>query len=217
MKTNNKPMTKKSSYAEDSIINLSAEIKTEQHLKYPEPSEINGLVKTIGLAVKKFNIAGDGFLLNAKETEVKDKVKLTYNQNAFHYRNSYRKPYYIDFQQWFFDGAWTGNQRGWVKISFDKNYKPENILLQIRLGGYAQMWGGGNFEIQFEGKTIALPFTAKSNEYQAINATVLINKSKMNSKRISPLGDILIHAPHLGSWKFFEAKYSTLLISKPNP
>ncbi len=172
-------------------------------------------LKAMGFVIGEKIVNRLGFYLNAQEQKVAGKVAIDFNRKGFHHVNTYSKPYSIGFNQWFYDGAWTGNEPGWVKISFDKNYKPEDAIISIRVGGYGHIFGGGNFDVRFEKQVISVPHTAGYNNYQAHTIQILINKLNPRLKRTSPLGDILIEARGLGSWKFFDATYNPLFTLKP--
>ncbi len=207
----------RSGYPSDSMINVpTGSITHESPSDIPSAKTLRSWLSLAGLSMKESLQRGNGFLLNAKEPEAKDKVSLSYNQKAFHSYNDKTPPYYIGFSQWFYDGAWMGNEPGWIKISFSKTYIPEDALIIIRLSGYGHMFGNGSFDILFEGKIISVPHTAGYNKFQAVTIPLVINKSHPNRRRTQPLGDILISARNLGSWKFYDARYDSLqrIISK---
>ncbi len=199
-------------YPDDSMIYSGPLIiEKENPAAYPTVKTLKTWLSFAGLALKTTLQRGYGFLVNAKEPVIKDKVTLTYNKKSFGFYNDQYTPYYINFSQWFYDGAWRDNEPGWVKISFNKNYMPEDALVIIRLSGYGHMFGGGYFEVEFEGKKIIVPHTAGYNNFQAVTIPLTINKTHLNSKRIKPLGDITIKAPQLGSWRFYDARYDSFL------
>lgn len=194
-------------YPDDSMIYSGPPIK-EKETPADYPSVIN-LKKWAELADLTY-IAGfsgaDSFLLNAKETSVKNKVILT-SLNSGTY-NDKTIPYYIPFWKGYFMEN-MNNKTKWVKISFDKNYIPVGAQIIIRLGGYAGLYGGATFDVEFEGRKFTVPHTAGFSQYQAVVIPVTINGGGPNTNRTKPLGDIKISADLLASWYFFDAHYDS--------
>ncbi|MBS1516881.1 MAG: hypothetical protein JSS91_02210 [Bacteroidetes bacterium] len=203
--------TLKSKQARSQITVLNQNELMEKPSAYPTLPVLGKIAKGMGIDIisKKIEL---GFVLNARDPVAPGKARLIVPENKYMYKQNYYKPFYYGFNQWAFvfqmiDAIW-----GKVTIRFERGYLQDGIIF-LRVGGFLDSMLGRGYNI-FDGKSnVYVPSKHGSNDYgKFISQTipVLIQKSANRSALL----DITITSK-LASWKFFDAKYSPLVISKP--
>lgn len=203
--------TLKSKQARSQITVLNQNELMEKPSAYPTLPVLGKIAKVMGIDIisKKIEI---GFTLNAHDPVAIGKAKLIVPENKFMYKQNYYKPYYYGFNQWAFvfqmiDAIW-----GKVTIRFERGYLQDGVIF-LRVGGFLDFSSGRGYNI-FDGKSnVYVPSKHGPNDngkFISQTIPVLIQKSSNNSALL----DITITC-RLASWKFFDAKYSPLVLSKP--
>ncbi len=209
-------MTTKKARKEPVFTILEKAVVTHKPIAYPSATDLKTMAKKMELTLgNKPNFERFGFNINAHNPASEDNASLIVPVNKYvSVKDWGMPPYYYNFNQWFFDGAWSDNVPGKVTVKFDKDFRIQSGVIFLRVGGYQPIGAGGGYTVN-SGNNIRFIKSSHNNsggyDDSFVSQTISINIKTPAGMQLMSVAPIEITS-NMRSWKFFDAHYDPRIV-----